>query len=392
MPVDIEGPQIIGLRSGGLPVAVDSVRIVGPDGQTVLHESFRNCRHYWTTMFIAAATGLFPTLLAVPFLMRRPGVRAEPAAYRWLLTLGVAVIVLSLLFALDYFVWSRRYFSEVYLVGGKVEPHRVAIQLESLRNWMFLPKTHGMDSVKRFPIKNEIRRSISRWDGAEEIPRDLIARYSPSHSMVPESLGTESFLQLPAKTASTIRVAFVGTSQTWGAGAERISDTFVARTHALLASALENTSLETYNLAIQGSTSRELLDRYTSTWRLVRPDLLVINLGFNDYTEGILTENLEALVREARATGGSVVFVIEAHSTELQRMPDRALAMQKLGAKLDVPVWDLHGYLASEGVYDSGNIWWDCVHMTSYAQNLTARWLAERMLPLLQSRSPAAGS
>jgi lysophospholipase L1-like esterase len=331
-----------------------------------------------------------PTLLlALPFLARRPGVRTEPAAYRWLATLGVAIILLSLLFALDYFIWSSRYFFEGYLPGGEKGPHRVVMQLDSFRNWIFRSKAHDVDSVKSFPIKDEIRRSISRWDGAGTISHNLIARYDPSHSRVPESLDTQSFSQLPAKTVSTIRVAFLGSSQTWGAGAEVISDTFVARVHALLASALESASLETYNLAVQGSKSPELLDRYSSSWRAVRPDLLVINLGFNDPKDKVLIESLEALTREARATGGAVVFVLEAHSLGLPRNSDRDLAIEKLGAKLDVPVWDLHGYLASDRVYDSGLLWWDVVHMTSYAQDLTARWLAERMLPLLQPKRPA---
>ena len=87
---------------------------------------------------------------------------------------------------------------------------------------------------------------------------------------------------LPPKSDRTIRVAFLGTSQTWGSGAERISETFVARCHGLLAQALGDISVETYNFSISGSNSTELLGKYAESWRFSQPDLLVINLSTND--------------------------------------------------------------------------------------------------------------
>ncbi|HVH92194.1 MAG TPA: hypothetical protein VM783_12485, partial [Candidatus Acidoferrum sp.] len=50
MPVKSEGPQIIGLRGGSLPADLDSVRITGTDGHTILDDSFSNRRHYWTIL------------------------------------------------------------------------------------------------------------------------------------------------------------------------------------------------------------------------------------------------------------------------------------------------------------------------------------------------------
>ena len=43
--------------------------------------------------------------------------------------------------------------------------------------------------------------------------------------------------------------------------------------------------------------------------------------------------------------------------------------------------------MASGGVLDSGRLWWDNVHLSSYGQALTAAWLAPLMLPLVSEES-----
>src|SRR4029450_8318086 len=114
----------------------------------------------------------------------------------------------------------------------------------------------------------------------------------------------------------TIRVAFLGTSQTYGSGAERIAETFVARCHGLLAQALGDISVETYNFSLSGSNSTELLGKYAESWRFSRPDLLVINLSTNDEKIDTLTANLRTLAHLARAAGGRVVFLLEPNAAE----------------------------------------------------------------------------
>jgi lysophospholipase L1-like esterase len=204
---------------------------------------------------------------------------------------------------------------------------------------------------------------------------------------VPEFLGDGQVRALPLKSDRTIRVAFLGTSQTWGAGAERISETFVARCHRLLAQALGDISVETYNFSIRGSNSTELLAKYAESWRFSRPDLLVINLSTNDWHADTLTANLRTLVHQTRAAGGRVVFLLEPNAAEVEHrgLQEKHSASQKLGQELRVPVWNLDGYMSSDPVYDSGMMWWDFVHLTSYGHGVVAEWLAPQMLAMIKS-------
>jgi lysophospholipase L1-like esterase len=300
--------------------------------------------------------------------------------------LAVAIMVLSLLFGFDYFFWSTRYLHVGYLPGG-ARPYRIAVQIETLRTKLFSYPTPGQ-TLNLFPL-DKVRESITRWDGAEPIIFTDIVRYTGEHPIVPEFLGDGQVRALPPKSDRTIRVAFLGTSQTYGSGAERISETFVARCHGLLAEALGDISVETYNFSISGSNSTELLGKYTESWRFAQPDLLVINLSTNDRHADTLTENLRTLAHQTRVAGSRVVFLLEPNAAEVdhESLQKKHSSIQKLGRELLVPVWNLDGYLSSDPVYDSGMMWWDKVHLTSYGHGLVAEWLAPQMLAMIRSGS-----
>ena len=394
MPVNSEGPQIIGLRGGFLPADVDSVRITGKDGRTILDDSFSNRRHYWTTLAAVAVVSLLVIgLTTVPLLRRHSPYEFKLGVFRCLMGLGVAIMVLSLLFAFDYFFWSSRYLYKDYLPGG-AHAFAVNVQIEALRQKLFLyPK-----GVNAFPLDKELSAAITRWDGDHRLDggrfhrgkpiifREIV-RYTREHPMVPEFLDEGQVRGLPPKSDRTIRVAFLGTSQTWGSGAERISETFVARCHRLLAQALGDISVETYNFSISGSNSTELLTKYAELWRFSGPDLLVINLSTNDGKSHTLTANLRTLAHLARAAGGRVVFLLEPNAAEVDHrgLQEKHSAIQRLGQELHVPVWNLDGHMSSDPVYDSGIMWWDKVHLTSYGHGVVAEWLAPQMLAMIRS-------
>jgi lysophospholipase L1-like esterase len=383
MPVKSEGPQIIGLRGGFWPADVDSVRIMGKDGRTILDDSFSNRRHYWTILAaVAVSSFVVIGLTAVPLLRRHSPNEFKLGVFRCLMGLGIAITVLSLLFAFDYFFWSSRYLYKEYLPGG-AHAYAVTVQIEALRQKLFLyPK-----GASAFPSDKEVREAITRWDGDKPIIFTDIVRYTREHPIVPEFLGDGQVRGLPPKSDRTIRVAFLGTSQTWGSGAERISETFVARCHGLLARALGDISVETYNFSIRGPSSTELLGKYAESWRFSQPDLLVINLSNNDRGPDTLTANLRTLAHQTRAAGGRVVFLLEPNAAEVERrgLQEKHSAIQRLGQELRVPVWNLDKYLSSDPVYDSGMMWWDKVHLTSYGHGVVAEWLAPQMLAMIRS-------
>ena len=395
LPFDGTGERFVGLGGGRAQVAVDRVRITGRSGEIVLDDMFRNRRGYGAIAAGVAAVGLLAVLLGARQVLARTGPALRFASYRWLTILIVALIVLTAGFAFDYGFWSTHYAYGPgrFLPGGARPPH-LAILVETLRAGLFATGgapigTPTLDVALR-PLP-ALRRSISAWDGSSPLP-DSVLLLQGLTALTPEFLTDEEITRSPDKVAGTRRIAFLGTSQTRGTGAETLSETFVARVHARLAAALADTRLETYNLAVPGSQSSELLRRYRQSWSSIRPDLLVVNLSNNDRSPQVLAENLRALTDEVRRGGGRIVFVLEANSIERGLGWHRHMheAVTALGHELNVPVWDLHGYLAGDDVFDSGRLWWDHVHLSSYGQDLTAGWLAPLMLPLVSEEAPLA--
>jgi lysophospholipase L1-like esterase len=395
VPIRIDGERFVGFGSGLQPVALDRVRITGRNGETLLDETFRNRRSYGSILKGVGAVSLLAVLLgAWRVVSSGTGLALRLAAYRWLTALVVILVLLATSFAFDYAVWSRRYvYDTIGHLPDQAKPLHLAVLFESLRAGLF-----GMGGGTLGNVTGEVgrplpalRRSLSAWDGSRPIPPDRRIRFRGSSPLVADFLTDQEIRTAPEKVTGMVRVAFLGTSQTRGVGAETITDTFVARIHARLAAELGSDRLETYNFAIPGSRSSELLRLYRESWGEVRPDLLVVNLSNNDSDRKLLIENLRALAAQTRRSGGAIVFVLEAKSTEkdLRWILRSHRAVSALGAELGVPVWDLHGYLASDGVFDSGRLWWDEIHLSSYGQSLAADWLAARMIPLLRGREGA---
>jgi len=395
-PGRADGEGFVGFANGEAQVAVDRVRITGRSGETVFDETFRNRQNYGAIAAGVGGVGLFAVLLGTRRALARTGSAMRYAVYRWLTLLVVILVALVAGFAFDYAFWSSRYAYGLpgFMPGGK--PTHVAVLLESLRARIFATGggpigTLTWDAAPR-PVP-ALRRSITAWDGSHQIPPGTL-RFQGLSALTPDLLTDEEIRRLPEKAAEARRVVFLGTSQTRGQGAETVSDTFVARVHAQLAVALGDTQLETYNVAVAGSRSPELLRRYRTSWSSIRPDLLVVNLSNNDPDRDVLVENLRALTAEVWRGGGQIVFVLEANTTErdLEWHLHLHEAIARLGQELKVPVWDLHGYLASEGVFDSGRLWWDNVHMSTYGHALTAGWLTPLMLPLLSAELSSGSS
>ena len=50
-------------------------------------------------------------------------------------------------------------------------------------------------------------------------------------------------------------------------------------------------------------------------------------------------------------------------------------------------LFDLNGYLAQPDVYDSGILWWDMIHLTSYGQHLAAELIARDIVDNIKART-----
>lgn len=180
---------------------------------------------------------------------------------------------------------------------------------------------------------------------------------------------------------SKTRIVFLGTSQTWGAGARRDPESFVALLQSLLdADTAPEHRIECLNGAIQGSIARLLFKAYSETYIQTQPALTVVNLSCNDYWEGTpdFADALRDIVRINQAAGIKTLFVLEATSPDVfpDGLPTYA-AMSQVASEMGVPLVNAHQYLKDRR--DEGFLFWDRVHPTSYGHRL----LAECLFPVI---------
>jgi len=210
-------------------------------------------------------------------------------------------------------------------------------------------------------------------------PEGEYAVYERRRDMVQESIDEK--VDIP-KPPDVIRILFVGGSQTYGVGVNHLDHRFVTRTMALLNR--ESTGpIECINAGVPGARSWELFPTYRDRWIAYEPDLAVLNLSFND-ADGVhgLEEMLEAVIALNAAQGVKTVLMKEPTSMQYVDAPLPGHAViDQVGKRRQVPVIDLAEYLAERE--DTGFLWWDAVHLTSYGHSVVAEAIAPKLLSLL---------
>lgn len=186
---------------------------------------------------------------------------------------------------------------------------------------------------------------------------------------------------------SARRILFLGSSQTWGAGAAAPGDEWVQQLERALNRNDRTPSWQCMNAAISGMTS-EQVDDFLDELLTLKPGAAVVNLSSNDVDTAAFHSSLDRIVKKLDGAGIAVVLMLEPNSPErrVDDSPHGDLAVKHaivaaVAQAHGVPVIDLQGYLAAKNT--SGFLWWDFVHLTTFGQRLVAEKLHADLPSLL---------
>ena len=374
---------VVGFRAGMNGARIDDVVIEQRTGPS-LRESFRNSKN-WPRTF-ACNVGLlvlFGALLSRITLGRFWVVTKEGFFY-WTMFSMVGFLCAGCWHAVDFFLYSKRV------------PRGLAI-------------TRPLNSEEGFTIPSFERLRFLAFEawyglaGGETITHQGVAdRGYPDRRIYQGPIycgpAKEACVEgMPPKTgaatsgnAQAYRVLLIGSSQTAGAGARDLQETFFVRVHDYLREAVApKFRLESLNLAVSGYRAADLVKEYKARYRDFQPDLMVINLSFNDRSS---PEKFAAAMTEFldfnRTAGIKTILLEEANSAETARPKGLAAnhqVLRQLGQKYGVPVLPLDNFLTESAKQTNGTLWWDQAHLTSYGQEVTAAWLAPQLLDMLRT-------
>jgi len=328
-PGKVHSTGFRGSRNGAL---VDDVEIGFADGAPPLIESFANRRGRarWVGIAVLVTAGL--AALAHIALRHFAGFEALPAHLGCFTGYLVILVGLAAYWAVDYF-----HFSGLHPDGS-----------QSMQAAGYPNRIEDMEAAAR-RIHEEI-------DG---IARD------------------ERF-----------RILLIGTSQTWGAGVLRSEDAWGRVLERELDERLSagGRRFAVVNTAISGMESPWLLKAYRRDWQRAEPDLVIVDLGHNDRSGPAFEAALRGFVETDRARGIPTVFIPEPNALEESiqpRLQRNHQIMRRVARDLGVPVIDAQGWLHHER--ESGFLWWDRVHLTSYGHRLLGEYVASELVPILRS-------
>lgn len=332
------GPTALALGGGYWPTHIDHLSING------VHQPFGHRQRLLALALLFTA----PLLLLAPWLGR--------------LQLSLTPVLLGLL------LFDRGYWSGRYAQDHGLEKLRLA--------WCDL--WEGLD-----PTPLDDSRSLRLFLQAP--PRGL--RRSPAL----ESYAWPNFRrQRVSETLSGFRpqgpvILLLGSSQMWGSGAQWPEDRLGARLGPELARLWPGQPFTVVNASRWGSNCAEQEKRYRSYLAPLKPALVMIDLGNNDQHNPQFAEQLETLIQDCLPA--RVVLVCEANTGELP--PPAALQqahaiLRQTARRHRLPCLELDAFLRRR--QESGVIWCDHVHLTTYGQELAAQFLATG-LPRLDQKS-----
>lgn len=338
-----------GFRGSAKETYIDEVRIETTSNQTFF-ENFSN--HHWlrysvTTMIIMVM--LYMALFFIP---------VKKKVFLAIMMQITAIVVLTILIVADH----------KYFLGNYPNPFS---PLQNLRR------------EEKDLVEEELTQVTKKLNAAQ------------------------SSSNLNSEQNTSKKVLFIGTSQTWGAGASTESNTFIAKAerdlrirsekvsrlaqtnnddNSTILGAFTSINYEFLNTGVSGARSAQLLRFYENNWISIKPDLVVINLGHNDEYFQVSPEqfsaNIQRFVDLNKANGILTLLVVEANSPEERTNPNQLHdVMREISANNAVPVVEMHQQLYE--LRDTGILWWDIVHMTDYGHAITAKILEKEIADLL---------
>ena len=211
------------------------------------------------------------------------------------------------------------------------------------------------------------RRTDHELAWVDEEARDILAQVRARHA--------------PRAAEGTDRILFLGTSQTWGAGAASEAEGYVRLVERELRERLAR-PVECIDAGISGARSPRLAELFERHLAELEPRLVVVDLGHNDQDPVAFERALEDIVRLARERGSRCLLCLEPVSTEARPagLPLHDV-LRAVAAREGADLVDLHGQLVERA--DSGLLWWDVVHPTSYGHRLIAECLVPPIVELL---------
>lgn len=360
--------KLVGFAGQAEDVVVDNVKLRTADGEEIL-ESFENTG--FTKIWIVVVFLCLLGCTVVGGALKRSGHPPRAILLRLSIACFGSLGILVLFFVFDYGLWSKRYpYQGLSPWGNRARTSRAEIarvaffDLFGPLDRAFAPERDPFDRLMKRQPEVGIKKGTFLLTDSRHYP---VERFEDKEVTV-----------FPRAGGKSLRILLIGTSQTWGSGAIDATGCIQVQLYELLTGASEG-PVEVFNASFSGSNSFRLLGRFEQL-RKLQPDIVVFNLSNNDqHNTARFAECLQEMVAICRDIGSRPMFFLEANCLECPSSLEKGhRAMGEVAKSNGIEPVDVHRLLGEKA--DSGKLWWDNVHLSSYGQSLVATRMAEAIL------------
>jgi lysophospholipase L1-like esterase len=197
------------------------------------------------------------------------------------------------------------------------------------------------------------------WNGVE-----------PNHEGA-ESICERLMREFPIATSVGLnKIMFIGTSQTWGAGASSPQKTMPALIDKYLRDEFPIDSFTIINTGIPESEAPALWDLYKKQWSKHRPQLVVINLSTNDYDTTAFRSAIRSFLAYNYKHQINTLLIEEPNDVVTERLAYNHQIVRTEAMKYEVKCLSVQQQIDSAGA--GGFLWWDYVHFTDFGYEVLA--------------------
>ncbi len=365
----------IGFRGSHGNVSVDDIKVFGFD-DLIYEESFNDSSDLTLLILIHFILLLF-FFEFVYYLILRLWPRFEKVNLRLskVIVMFEMLIIFSMSFIFDFYYWSPKDF---YTNSVALSPNdEIEVPLaEKIRSTLF----NKWYSVLNINGNSDNLLINTNYPTELYFSEPFLCADSTDCKVYDEN----DLSQLSFDSACK-KILFFGTSQTYGAGATEINKSMFAKANYFLKAKSRFKCLIALNVSRSGEKIVDVLSYYQNNFSNFNPDFLVVNISMNDTPETlkyslpvlkrfVQTGNIKSLLVKEAMIGMEHVFrsgLIYKHNI-LEDIVDNKIIF----------ITNLDSYLRSFYQNQTGDIWWDYVHMTDYGHSIAGKFIADEILRL----------
>jgi lysophospholipase L1-like esterase len=363
------------LRSGERGAKISKIRVVEQSGQKSLY-TFSASFSILRMAVCLTILGFMVVALVKAAGRRRLLPNTREGIYSWIMPSMTMFIIVALVYSFDFLIYSA-YPPESSALTRllSADELRNKRDFEEYRHELFASifKLFGGEKITLESIETRGYPVERHWQGP------ILCLSGEKQCQIYSSFDDTGLAQ-----GENLRAVFIGTSQTVGAGASELHQSFFTR---LFLSSQNDGVLSEFdflNLSISGKTSTQLFEKFYQYSEIYRPGLIVLNLGFNDRDSDLFIQNLSTFLNFVDGMNMPVFLVQEAisktSSIEQSHFVTNHQTILQLAKQFDHTVVPLHKEIGRLEYSSFAPLWWDFIHFNDLGHKKVAKIVKRYML------------